>query len=98
MHADDLRRLMTWLQGHVTLAEPGSCRVVFAAPSAADMAAAGLHPEGIARVRGAPWWDELVADILETPDLCAPEDPPEQVLGFARDVVAEYIRKRVQLE
>ena len=98
MHPDDLRRLMTWLQDRVTLAEPGSCRIAFAAPSAADMAAAGLHRSGIAKVRGAPWWDELVADVLETPTLCAPDDPPELVLAYARDVIAEYIRKRVQLE
>lgn len=98
MHADDVRRLMAWLQDRVTLAEPGSCRVAFAAPSAAAMAAAGLHRSGIAKVRGAPWWDEVVADVVQTPDLCAPDDPPKLVLAFARDVIAEYIRKRVRLE
>lgn len=98
MHADDLRRIMTWLQERVTLAGPGSSAVAFAPPSAAEMETAGLHPEGIAKVRGAPWWDEMVTDIVETPELCAPDDPPEHVLGFARDVIAEYVRKRVALE
>jgi len=98
MHADDLRRIITWLQDRVTLTEAGSCRIAFAVPSAAEMAAAGLHPEGIAQVRGAPWWDEMVADVVETPDLCDGDDPPQQVLAFARDVIAEYVRKRVRLE
>ena len=45
----------------------------------------------------APWWDEMVADIVETPAMCEPDDPPEQVLEYARDVVSEYIRKRARL-
>ena len=43
------------------------------------------------------WWDEMVADIVETPDMCAPDDSPQQVLGYAKDVVSEYIRKRFPL-
>jgi hypothetical protein len=39
----------------------------------------------------------MVADIIETPEMCDPEDAPEQVLQYARDVVAEYIRKRASL-
>lgn len=97
MHPDDLRRIIAWLQERVTLARPGSTAVAFVPPSAAEMEAAGLNADGVARVRGAPWWEEMVADILETPDLCDPADPPEQVLAYARDVIAEYIRKRVAL-
>jgi hypothetical protein len=29
--------------------------------------------------------------------MCDPEDPPHQVLEYARDVVSEYIRKRFPL-
>jgi hypothetical protein len=36
-------------------------------------------------------------DVRETPAFCDPDDPPEQVLRCARDVVGEYIRKRFQL-
>ncbi len=97
MHADDVRRIITWLESRVTLGPAGSRHIAFPVPSAADMAAAGLHPEGIAQVRGAPWWDDMVADILETPNLCHQDDPPEQVLAFARDVIGEYVRKRVRL-
>ncbi len=39
----------------------------------------------------------MVADIVETPDLCTPDDPPELVLAYALDVIAEYVRKRVRL-
>jgi hypothetical protein len=39
----------------------------------------------------------MVTDIVETPEMCDPEDPPEQVLAYARDVVSEYIRKRAEL-
>ena len=40
---------------------------------------------------------EMTADIVETPDLCEASDPPQQVLEYAKDVVSEYLRKRVQL-
>ena len=39
-------------------------------------------------------WDEMVTDIIETPDFCDPGDSPQQVLEYARDVVSDYIRKR----
>lgn len=97
MRPDDLRRIIVWLQERVTLTAPPSTAVSFAAPTVADMEAAGLHPEGVAKVRGALWWDEMVTDILDTPSLCDPDAPPEEVLAFARDVIAEYIRKRVAL-
>jgi len=35
----------------------------------------------------------MVEDIIETPDMCDPEDSPEDILQFAKDVVSEYIRK-----
>ncbi len=98
MNPDDLRSIIAWLQERVTLAQPGSTVVAFVPPGAADMEAAGLHPDGVARVRGAPWWEEMVEDILKTPGLCDPGDAPEQVLAYARDVIAEYIRKRVALD
>lgn len=98
MHPDDLRRIITWLQERVTLARRDPPAIAFGAPTAAEMTAARLHPDGIARLRGAPWWEEMVADVLETPELCDPAESPEQVLAYARDVVAEYIRKRVALD
>jgi hypothetical protein len=69
----------------------------FDAPSVDDMAAAGLNPEGSQMLLSAPWWDEMVTEVVETPEWCEPEDTPDQVLAYARDVVSEYIRKRATL-
>ncbi len=58
---------------------------------------AGLNAEGVKRILRVPWWEEMVADIVETPDYCDPGDSPQQVLEYARDVVSDYIRKRFPL-
>ena len=71
--------------------------VGFDVPTSVEMAPAGLEPEGGREILDAPWWDEIVTDIVETPEMCDPGDPPEPVLGYARDVVSEYIRKRAGL-
>jgi hypothetical protein len=94
MDADDLRRLAAFLQDRVRFQEGGK-RVAFALPSDAEMLAAGVHPDAVRQLGGAPWRDEFVADVVETPALCEPDDPPEVVLGYARDVVLEYVRKRM---
>lgn len=75
----------------------GRVLIGFGAPTADEMAGAGLNPEGAGKILGAAWWDEMVADVVETPDICDPADPPDRVLQYASDVVSEYIRKRVQL-
>jgi len=75
----------------------GEVVIGFDAPTAGDMAQAGLAPDGSRRILDAPWWDEMVTDIIETPEMCDDDDPAEQVLEFARDVVSEYIRKRAEL-
>jgi len=76
-------------------ADPVTVR--FDAPSLEDMETAGLNPDGSRTILSAPWWDEMVADVVETPEMCEPEDSPEQVLEYSRDVVSEYIRKRAEL-
>ena len=58
---------------------------------------AGLNPEGVRRLLAAPWLADMASEILETPEFCEPEESPEQLLGYARDVVGEYIRKRFPL-
>jgi hypothetical protein len=100
MNPDELREIMDFLRGRVQLAVGDTAdRVVirFDAPTVADMAAAGLNPEGSQRILAASWWDEMVTDVVETPEMCEPEDTPEEVLEYARDVVSEYIRKRATL-
>ena len=71
--------------------------ITFRAPTEGEMIDAGLNAEGVVRILHVPWWEEMVADIVETPDMCEPGDSPQQVLEYARDVVSEYIRKRFPL-
>ena len=100
MTTEELREIMEYLRQRVQLeaADAGDAPVIrFDAPSAAEMAAAGLNAEGSRQILSAPWWNEMVTDVVETPEMCEPEDTPEQVLAYARDVVSEYIRKRATL-
>ena len=101
MTPEDLRAIMNYLRNRVELGSGGTEEppiVVFRTPTEEEMVGAGLHTEGTKRILAVPWWDEMVADIVETPEMCDPGDPPEQVLEYARDVVSEYIRKRFPLE
>ena len=92
----EIRRLYEWLQGRVRLHlgddEP---TIGYDQPTAGELAAAGFSDELIERTIRAPWWSEMVTDVVETPEFAEPEDTPEQVLGYARDVVREYIWKRL---
>jgi hypothetical protein len=100
MTPDDLRAIIAFLRQKVRLAErraAGKVTVKFDMPTADEMAAAGLDPGGSSRILGAAWWGEMVDDVVETPEMCDPDDSPEQVLEYARDVISEYIRKRAQL-
>ncbi|MFH1177847.1 MAG: hypothetical protein V1750_10615 [Acidobacteriota bacterium] len=100
MTPDDLRALIEYLQQRVALgllSLDGAATVTFAAPKPEDMLRAGLDPAGVKAVRSAPWWDEMVADVIDTPSFCGADEPPEEVLGYARDVIAEFLRKRVKL-
>jgi hypothetical protein len=100
MTPDELRAIMDFLVRRVRLADRNAeteIAVVFDAPSADEMVRAGLDSQGVEQILAAPWWDEMAQDIVETPQMCDPDDTPEQVLQYARDVVSEYIRKRVSL-
>ena len=100
MNPEEIRAIMDFLRQRVRLGDKtaaGSASIEFDTPSLADMEAAGLDPQGSQGVLSAPWWDEMVDDVLETPEMCEPDDAPDQVLEYARDVVSEYIRKRFTL-
>ena len=100
MSPDELRAIMEFLRQKVGLKDRGAegeVAVGFEVPTPDELARAGLNPEGCRQILEAPWWDEMVADIVETPEMCDPDDPPEQVLAYARDVISEYIRKRVKI-
>ena len=75
----------------------GEVAIGFDAPTVDQMAGAGLNPDGCRQILDAPWWEEMVADIVETPEMSDPGEPGERVLQYARDVVSEYIRKRAKL-
>jgi hypothetical protein len=93
---DEIRRLSEWLQTRVTLQPaPDGPIITFDEPVRGDFEREGFADELVTRSLGAAWWREMVTDIIETPDFAEPGDPPEQVLGYARDVVREYIWKRL---
>ncbi|MFC2172243.1 hypothetical protein ACFLU6_06375 [Acidobacteriota bacterium] len=101
MTPDELRAIMDYLRDRVKLGPQeagGPVEIVFQAPTEKDMIDAGLNAGGANRVLHVPWWEEMVTDIVETPEMCDPSDPAEQVLEYARDVVSEYIRKRFPLD
>ncbi len=100
MSPDELRAIMAFLRERVRLGSKESecpIAITFLSPTAGEMVGAGLHAEGVEQVLSAPWWAEMVTDIIETPDFCEPDESPEQVLEYAKDVVSDYIRKRVSL-
>ncbi|MCI5145694.1 MAG: hypothetical protein D3923_09220 [Candidatus Electrothrix sp. AR3] len=101
MSPDELRAIMAYLRDRVGLGsenDKDSVTITFLAPTAVDMTGAGLNADGVDQVLSAPWWDEMVTDIIETPDFCEPDESPQQVLAYAKDVVSDYIRKRVSLD
>jgi hypothetical protein len=100
MIPEELRAIMAYLRERVHLGtqEAKSPVVItFHGPTEEDMIDAGLNAEGVQRILRVPWWEEMVADIVETPDYCDLSDSPQQVLEYARDVVSDYIRKRFPL-
>lgn len=101
MTPEELRSMMAYLREEVRLGpkETESPVVItFLAPTEKEMVDAGLNAEGVRRLLQVPWWDEMVTDIIETPEYCDQGDSPQQVLEYARDVVSDYIRKRFPLD
>jgi len=100
MTPDELRAIMEFLKSRVYLKGPGAAGPItigFTPPTLPEMAAAGLDLDGSRRILGSPWFGEMAAEVVDTPGFCEEGDLPETVLGCAKDVVAEYIRKRAAL-
>ncbi len=97
MTADDLRAIMAYLRDRVETDAAAPLQIAFKAPTENEMVQAGLNAEGIRVILNADWWEEMITDIIETPDFCEPDEPSEQILAYAKDVVSDYLRKRVEL-
>jgi hypothetical protein len=96
MSPEELRAVMTFLQQRVSLREPQGKEITFDPPGEAELSQVCSDAGAVRRLLAADWWPEMVEEIVETADFCEPDDTPEQVLSYARDVVVEYLRKRFQ--
>jgi len=97
MKPAELRAVVEHLRNLVTVEQRSDGIVIaFAAPGEADLLAVTCERDGVRRLLGAPWWDEMTAEVMETPEFCDPGDSPEQVLAYARDVISEYVAKRFE--
>lgn len=96
MQPEEIRRMNEWLQSRIRLDErAGAVTIKFDEPAAADFIAQGFDEEAVNLTLKSAWWAEMAADIVETPEFAEPEDTPEQVLQYARDLVFEYLGKRL---
>ena len=95
METEEIRKFIQWLQELVTLATGDELKITFAEPTADDFSAKGFEAEVVAFTLEAAWWPEMVTDIVETPEYAEPGESAEQVLSYAKDVVSEYVRKRL---
>ncbi len=95
MESSEIQRLYRWLQSRVEFRDGDGTAIVFKAPAASEFEAEGFEAEAVARTLEAGWWQEMAADIVETPDFAEPGETREQILEYARDVVKEYIWKRM---
>jgi len=96
MEDSEIRRMYEWIQKRVTLADTtDGIAISFDAPGPDDFEAAGFAAEAVELTLSSDWWEEMATDIVETPDYAEPGEGPEQVLEYARDVVKEYVAKRL---
>jgi hypothetical protein len=96
MKPEEIKRMNLWLQSRITMEErAGEIVIKFDEPAADDFFAQGFDEEVVSLTLKSDWWPEMAADIIETPEFAEPEDSPEQVLEYARDLVFEYIGKRL---
>jgi len=96
MKKDEIIRLIAWLQTRVNLAKGGDeITIIFDEPGAGDFPSHGFDQDVIDLTLEREWWAEMATDIVETPTFAEPDQSAEQVLAYARDVVSEYVRKRL---
>ena len=95
METEEIRKFIQWLQDRVTVATGDAPTISFSEPTADDFSAKGFDAEAVAITLGSQWWSEMVTDIVETPEYAEPGESADQILSYAKDVVSEYVRKRL---
>ena len=95
MEKDEIKKMYEWIQSRVGLGDGEAITITFAEPTAEDFTNEGFDDEAVTLTLGSTWWAEMATDIVETPDYAEPGESAEQILGYARDVVVEYVRKRL---
>ncbi|MBF0430328.1 MAG: hypothetical protein HQK83_03560 [Fibrobacteria bacterium] len=96
MQPEKIKELIGWLQSKVFVVDSSEeLTLGFIDPGPADFLSHGFDEQTIKITLHTTWWCEMVTDILETPQFSTPEDSNEQVLCYAKDVVSEYISKRL---
>jgi hypothetical protein len=96
MDADEIKRMYEWIQSRVILDEEADeIAVLFDEPDPDDFSDENFGPEIVDLTLESEWWEEMIIDIVETPDFAEPNESADQVLEYARDVVKEYVAKRL---
>jgi hypothetical protein len=98
MTPEDQLRLIRFLEGRVQPAGSEGRQMDFELPGREELLKAGIPEEGVTRLLAAPWLEEMAQEVRDTPEFCGQEVEPSRVLRYARDVVGEYLRKRLALE
>ena len=96
MEDHEIKRMYEWIQKRVKLADAtDGIAITFDEPGPDDFEEAGFSAEAVELTLSSDWWSEMATDVVETPDYAEPGESPQQVLEYARDVVKEYVAKRL---
>jgi len=96
MDREKIVKLIDWLKDNVSLGDgEGSVEIIFDELDAENFVSAGFDGEIIELTLYSSWWDEMMSDLIETPDFAEPGDSPETILGYACDLIQEYVSKRL---
>ena len=96
MQDTEIKRMYEWMQERVQLADAtDGIAITFNEPGPDEFQQAGFAAEAVDLTLSSDWWAEMVTDIIETPDFADPGESTQQVLQYARDVVKEYVAKRM---
>jgi hypothetical protein len=96
MKQEQIKDLIAWLGEKISISIIGDKKVIsFDEPPPGDFADAGFGDDVIDLTLNATWWRDMRGDIIETPEFAEPEADEATVLKYARDVVYEYISKRL---